>query len=226
MTALLAGCATLTRAVGVTLVIPMAITWIRTLEWFDLDVEWQQIYFQGGLKIRPFVTALLAFTPLIVFLAWKISFLGVTFDFIESNYFGRGYLDIQGSFYNMIHPLMSLIPGFNPKNALDSGVIYQHPQSSAYFFTEFFGLFFGLLATLSIRKKHPELAWFSLAVIITSWGSGAFQGIVRYILGAPAVFVGLAYWGRNQVFDRIWTIISLLLMALLAMVFAFNMWVA
>jgi hypothetical protein len=148
------------------------------------------------------------------------------FDYIEVNYFGRTYLDLQSSFFYMIHPLKSLIPGFDPKNAMDTGFVHQHPQSSAYYVTEFLGLFIGLIATLSVRKKHPELAWFSLAVIITSWGSGAFQGIVRYVLGAPALFIGLAYWGRSQVFDRVWTIISLLLMALLAMVFAFNMWVA
>jgi hypothetical protein len=48
----------------------------------------------------------------------------------------------------------------------------------------------------------------------------------RYILGAPAVFVMLAQWGRNPVFDKVWTIVSLLLMGLLASLFAFNMWVA
>lgn len=226
LAALLAGCATLTRAVGVALVIPMAITWIRTMEWLDLDTDWRQLYFQNGLKVRPFVTALLAFTPLIVFILWKISYLGVAFDFVETNYFGRGYLDIQNSFYYTILPLKSLVPGFDLRNALSNSSVHQHPQSSAYYVTEFLGLFLGIFATLSVRKKHPELAWFSLAVIIMSWGSGAFQGMVRYVLGAPALFVGLAYWGRNTVFDRIWTIISLLLMALLAMVFAFNMWVA
>jgi len=48
----------------------------------------------------------------------------------------------------------------------------------------------------------------------------------RYILAAPAVFIALSHWGRNPVFDRAWTILSLLLMGALAMLFAFNMWVA
>src|SRR5215216_1434272 len=39
--ALLAIAATMTRAVGVTLVIPMLVTWIRSGEWTDLDLEWR-----------------------------------------------------------------------------------------------------------------------------------------------------------------------------------------
>ena len=42
--ALLGAAATLTRAVGVALVIPMAITWFRTGDWLDIDLEWRQIY--------------------------------------------------------------------------------------------------------------------------------------------------------------------------------------
>jgi hypothetical protein len=75
-------------------------------------------------------------------------------------------------------------------------------------------------------KRYPEIAWFSIAVLAISFGSGPAQGIQRYILGAPAVFVMLAYWGKNPVFDRAWTIFSILLMGLLAMLFAFNFWVA
>jgi hypothetical protein len=75
-------------------------------------------------------------------------------------------------------------------------------------------------------KTHPEIGWFSCAVVLISWGSGPAQGIHRYILGAPAVFITLARWGNNSVFDRAWTILSILLMGLLAMLFAFNMWVA
>ena len=44
--------------------------------------------------------------------------------------------------------------------------------------------------------------------------------------GRHRVFAGLARWGRNPVFDRAWTLISILLMGLLAMAFALNMWVA
>jgi len=210
--ALLGVAATLTRAVGITLVIPMGIAWFRTREWYALDLEWRQIYHQG-LPWRPMGRALLAFLPLIAFLVWKFSYLGFAFDYIESEFFGRGFLNIGASFYNwadMFHSMLTL----------------KIPQHSAYYFTEFFGMFIGLITIFRCLKTHPEIAWFSLAVFIISLGSGPAQGIHRYVLGAPAVFITLARWGENPGFDRIWTITSLLLMGMLASLFAFNMWVA
>jgi hypothetical protein len=210
--ALLGAAATLTRAVGVTLVIPMGIMWFRTREWYALDLEWRQIYHQG-LPWRPIGRALLAFAPLITFLIWKFSYLGFAFDYIEAEFFGRGFMNIGYAFYAWADSFRSMWA-------------YEIPQHSAYYFTEFFGMTIGLVAILRCLKTHPELAWFSLAVFLVSWGSGPAQGMHRYVLGAPAVFVTLARWGENPVFDRIWTIASLLLMGLLATLFAFNMWVA
>jgi hypothetical protein len=48
----------------------------------------------------------------------------------------------------------------------------------------------------------------------------------RYALTAPAVFIALASWGRNPIFDRLWTLASILWMGLLAAAFALDMWVA
>ena len=210
--ALLGMAATLTRAVGVTLVIPMALVWFRTREWYALDLEWRQIYHQG-LPWRPIGRALLAFAPLLAFLVWKFSYLGFAFDYIEAEFFGRGFLNIGGSFYSWADAFREMLA-------------FKIPQHSAYYFTEFFGLTIGLAAILRCLKTHPEVAWFSLVVFLVSWGSGPAQGIHRYVLGAPAVFITLARWGENPAFDRLWTITSLLLMGLLATLFAFNMWVA
>ena len=82
------------------------------------------------------------------------------------------------------------------------------------------------MACILCVKLDPELGWFSVAVVLISWGSGPAQGIHRYILAAPAVFLILARWGRDPVFDRAWTLLSILLMGALAMLFAFDMWVA
>jgi hypothetical protein len=49
----------------------------------------------------------------------------------------------------------------------------------------------------------------SIAIVLISWGSGPAQGIHRYVLDAPAVFIALARWGKNPVFDRAWTILSI-----------------
>jgi hypothetical protein len=75
-------------------------------------------------------------------------------------------------------------------------------------------------------KEYPEVAWFSLAVLIISVGSGPPSGIHRYILTTPAIFIYLARLGKNPVFDRAWTILSILWMGALAALFAWNMWVA
>ena len=111
---------------------------------------------------------------------------------------------------------------FNFPSSMFKGV----PERTAYFLTEFLGLGIGLATCIACIRRKPEIAWFSLAVLIISWGSGPAQGIQRYILAAPAVFYMLASWGKNPVFDRAWTILSAMLMGLLAMLFAFNFWVA
>ena len=210
--ALLGVAATMTRAVGIALIIPMLVAWMRTGEWVDLDLEWRQI-FHEGIPLRPLGRALLAFAPLFAFVIWKFSYLGLAFDYIESNFFGRGFLQLGYAYYAWADAFKTMLSGTNP-------------QHTAYYATEFLGLAIGVVACFVTMKTHPEIAWFSIAVVLISWGSGAAQGIHRYILGAPAVFITLAGWGKNPAFDRAWTILSILLMGLLAMLFAFNMWVA
>lgn len=210
--ALLGVCATMTRAVGGILIVPMLVHWFRTGDWMDLDMEWRQIFHQG-IPLRPFYHFILAISPLIAFLIWKFSYLGLMFDYIETNFFGRGFLSLGYAYYAWSEAFRTMLEGTNP-------------QHTAYYFTEFLGLAIGLVACNAVVKMHPEIAWFSIAVVLISWGSGPAQGIHRYILGAPAVFIALSQWGRNPVFDRAWTIMSILLMGLLSMLFAFNMWVA
>ncbi len=205
-------CATLTRAVGVALVIPMVISWIRLGEWVDIDLEWRQI-FHEGIPLRPLYRALLSFSPLATFLIWKFSYLGLAFDYIESNFFGRGFLSLGYAFYAWSEAFRTMWSAVNP-------------QHTAYYATEFLGFTIGIAACIVTMKTHPEIAWFSIVVVLISWGSGPAQGIHRYVLAAPAVFVALARWGKNSVFDRAWTILSILLMGLLATLYAFNMWVA
>jgi len=205
-------CATMTRAVGVTLLIPMLITWLRTGEWMDLDLEWRQI-FHRGIPLRPLYRFILTISPLIIFIVWKFSYLGLAFDYIESNFFGRGFLSLGYAFYAWAESFRSMLAGTNP-------------QHTAYYISEFLGLAIGIVTCLATLRTHPEYAWFSLAVLIISWGSGPAQGIHRYILGAPAVFIALSRWGKNPIFDRVWTIISILWMGSLAALFSFDMWVA
>jgi hypothetical protein len=211
LAALLGAAATLTRAVGAALILPMLIAWFRTGEWMALDLEWRQIFY-NGIPLKPLGRALLAFAPAITFLIWKFSFYGMAFDFIEANYFGRSFINLGYAFYSWSTAIRSMFGG--------------NPQHTAYYLTELLGLGLGFLACFLSFKRDPELAWFSFMVVLISWGSGPAQGMHRYILGAPIVFTTLARWGKNPAFDRAWTILSILLMGLLATLFAFDMWVA
>jgi len=210
--ALLAVAATMTRAVGVALVIPMLITWIRAREWTDLDLKWRQIYHEE-FPFRPLAQGLLVCSPVLTFMIWRFSYLGLNFRYIEDKIYGRGVLQFGKAFSLWVEAFRTMLAGTNP-------------QHTAYYLTEFLGIAIGIVACILTIKTHPEIGWFSFAVLLISWGSGPAQGIHRYILGAPAVFITLARWGNNPVFDRAWTMLSILLMGLLAMLFAFNMWVA
>src|SRR5688572_3889104 len=212
LAALLAVAATMTRAVGVALVIPMFLAWLRMGEWTDLDLEWRQL-FQERFLFRALGRGVLVLLPVIAFLIWRFSAMGANFRYIEEKIYGRGILQLGEAFFFWSGAFRTMLSGTNP-------------QHTAYYLTEFLGLAIGVAACIATIKTHPEIGWFSLAVVLISWGSGPAQGIQRYILGAPAVFITLARWGQNPVFDRAWTILSLLLMGLLAMLFAFDMWVA
>jgi len=208
--ALLAAAATLTRAVGVVLVIPMLITWFRTESWREVDAR--QLFHDRAQR-RLLYHAFLALTPLVVFAIWKFSYLGQAFDAVQVNNYHRGFLSFGKSYLSWSGAFRTMLTG-------------GEPQSSAYYFTEFLGLAIAISTCIICLRLDLELAMFSLAVVLISWGSGEIQSFHRYILGAPAIFLVLSWWGRNPVFDRAWTLLSLLLMGTLAMLFAFNMWVA
>ncbi|MBM2849228.1 MAG: hypothetical protein HW418_2170, partial [Anaerolineales bacterium] len=76
-----------------------------------------------------------------------------------------------------------------------------------------------------LLRRNPGLALFSLAVVILSAFSGVAQSMSRYMLIAPAIYIFLSRLGRNSAFDKSWTMASLLLMGMSAMLFSFDMWV-
>jgi hypothetical protein len=224
--ALLGAAATVTRAVGIALIIPMAISWIRTNEWYALDMEWGQLHF-NKIPLRPLWRGLLAFTPLVVFLVWRFSYLGFNFDYVETNFFGRAFINLGYAVFAWATAFREMLLGFMGVESAGGAVLpFINLQHSVYYFFEFFCATVALIAILRCLKTNPEVAWFSLAVFLLSFGSGSPQSLQRYVLCAPAVYITLARWGKNPVFDRAWTIISILLMGLLAMLYAFNYLVA
>jgi hypothetical protein len=60
--------------------------------------------------------------------------------------------------------------------------------------------------------------------IFFSLTSGGAQGMHRYVMAAPVIFLLPARWGKSEAFDRIWTLSNILLMGVFAIMFSFNFW--
>ena len=208
--AVLAICATLTRAVGVALFIPLILPWIRSGDWMELDMEWRELYFRG-VPWRAVGRALLHLSPLITFILWRLSFYGIAFKVVEELFFGRGAFMIGTSFRQWLDAFQSIFG--------DNG------QQATYYLIEFSAIILGFTSCLSTRHKYPALSWYGLLAILLALTSGPAQGMHRYILAAPSVFIFLSQHGRSDSFDRIWTIASLLLMTLLTALFSYDFWV-
>jgi len=84
----------------------------------------------------------------------------------------------------------------------------------------------GVVACVWLLRRMPGVALFGLAVIVLSAGSSGAQGMDRYVLAVPAIFLMLASFGRRAVFDRAWVMASTLLMGMLVMLFTFGFWVS
>jgi hypothetical protein len=207
--ALLAILATYTRAVGVALVIPLILSWLKDQEWRDLDMEWRQIYYRG-LPWKLIWNGVVVFAPLLAFMLWKVSYYGMFFSKVEEEFFGRGLFTLGISFITWSESLRTLLEG--------------NPQAAAYYLIEWGGILLGFTACIVGFRRHPDLSWFGLMVVLLSFTSGPAQGMHRYILAAPPVFLFLSRLGRNKAFDKSWTILSILLMGMYAMLFTFDMW--
>jgi hypothetical protein len=196
--------------VGAVLIIPLAYRWIKEGEWMDLDLEWRQIYLQG-IPWKALGRALLALSPLVAYLIWRSSYWGTAFGQVEDFFFGRGFLSLGPAFINWIRAAMS--------------VFGDNSQTAAYYLIEFSAIALGITACIATWQRYPSIGAFSLAAILLSLTSGPAQGMHRYVLAAPSLFLFLSRLGRNEAFDRAWTIFSILLMGLLATLYTFDMWV-
>lgn len=201
--------ATFTRAAGVVLAIPLLISWIRDAEWLELDMEWKQIYYRG-IPWRIVGNGLIVISPIIAFFLWRISYYGLAFSRVEEEFFGRGLLSLGFTF-------SAWSDGFR-------AIFDNNPQAAAYYFVEWIGIIVGFTACIAGFKRHPDLAIFGFLVVFLSFTSGPAQGIYRYVLGAPPVFLFLSRLGKNPVFDRVWTMASMLIMSIMCAMYMFDMW--
>jgi hypothetical protein len=209
--AVLAALATLTKAIGLALVFPLFLGWAST-------VNWREMMRNGVQSLRTnlgsfHLSALLVIVlPIIAYLLWD-HFLGAKAFAIEHDHFGRGIFNWP----ELSRGLQMMFDSFRDGS---------NSQMTTYYAIEAFGTVLAVVACLFTARRYPGLTIFSaLALILTVTGS-APQSIIRYVLAVPAVFVFLARLGRNTVFDKSWTVFSLLMMGMLLSLFTFNMWVA
>jgi hypothetical protein len=197
--AILAVFATWTRAVGGALLIALVWFWIKETNWADF--QWRDLGW-----------GMIALLPLGAFLAWKLSPWGRAFSIVEDQFFGRGIFLIKNSLSNWA-------VGYR-------AIFANNLQTRVYYLIEFGATLLGLVACFATLRRYPAESLFGLAIIGISFFSGQAQGIQRYVIAAPSVFIFLATLGKNEIFDRAWTLGSVLLMGMLATLYTFNFWVA
>jgi len=207
--AVVAVLATFTRAVGVALVVPLLISWIQEGEWLELDLEWRQLYFKG-LPWKALGHALLVLLPLLAFVVWRFSYYGMAFSRVEEVFFGRGFLSLSYTYSAWRDAFYSLFG--------------ENLQTAVYYAVEFTAIILGFTACIAGLRQYPDLAWFGLLVVVLSFTSGPAQGMYRYVLAAPPIYLFLSNLGRKPAFDRLWTTGSILVMGVMATMFMFDMW--
>jgi hypothetical protein len=219
--AILASCAVLTRGAGVALVPAIAIAAAirihrvasRSIGGSDNDASARDndANMAARLSARELIgIAEAILVPLGVFAVWKLSYLGTRFDIVERAFFGRS-IDPEAS-------IRSWLAAFA---AIGSG----KGDTAAYYLLELVSLVAVVVSTVLGARKHPDLAAFGALAFGLAFASVVPQGLVRYALSCPLVFVMAARSTGNTGAERAYTLASALLMAFLAVLFSLDMWV-
>lgn len=197
----LATIATLTKAVGVGLM---------------LSLIWEWVSVQGHLNPRiipkrSLGQGLMLLLPAIVLWLWKQSFWGGAFRIVEQQYFQCEALALNRAALAWWQALQAL---WGP-----------NPATRVYFAIEFAALILGGVACLTTWRREPGLTLFGLVVLLLSSTCGVAQGMHRYVLAVPSLWLALSRWGAEPLVDRVWSLLSILLLGLLTALFSFDFWV-
>jgi hypothetical protein len=185
-----------TRAHGAALTLPFLIFWWLQREQPETQATWKW-YLRG----------IFAFLPLAGYFLWRYSALGRGWAELQSFLFGRGLIPIGKS-------ILDWQRAAQYAHSLGGG------DGQIYFAIEVGAVLLALIASLWLFSRDPALALFSVAVVLLSVFSGSAQSMARYMLIAPALYIFLAQLGRNRIFDRAWTVFSILLLGMEASLFA------
>lgn len=201
---LLAAIATLTRAVGVGLLIPLL--W----SWFEAHPEVTPLQ-KRSWRPRYLIQLLALLSPLIVHLGWKTSFQGGAFQIVEESFFRCTLLNLSAAIPAWHQAFLAL---FSSNSA-----------AMIYYAIEFSAILIGVMSCLLTLKRYPAISLYGLLIITVSITCGTAWSISRYLLAVPSIFLVLNRFGQFELFDRIWCLVSILLLAMLAALFSFNLWV-
>jgi hypothetical protein len=198
--AILAACATWTRAAGGLLLLPLGLFWLQDggLKRLFSRVWWKET-----------LTLLLIASPLWAYLVFNFT-LGPNFHVVETMFFSRGLLLFQQS--------------WDAWTVAWDGMLHGPDPMRVYFMVEFGALFLAVFACIWGARKEPILAIYGLVSIFFSLTSGAAQGMHRYVMAAPLLFLLPAKWGKHESFDKAWTLLNILLMGIFFAMFAFDFW--
>jgi hypothetical protein len=199
LAAMLAALAVWTRAVGVALIIPLALAWYQSVAGRPLD---RRAALRGSGVLL----------PVAAYVVWSSSAWGLNFRLVEENFFGRGLLLIESS-WQQWQRVWNSIGGDNT-------------QATVYYVLETGAVLLALVACLLTLKRYPGLALFGLAALAIAVFSGWPQSMIRYVLVIPSIFMVLSRLGKWPAFDRAWTLASVLLLGLLTTLYTFDIWVA
>ncbi|MCC6798620.1 MAG: hypothetical protein IT325_00765 [Anaerolineae bacterium] len=187
--------ATLTRPVGLFLVLPFAAAWLR--DWWN--------------GVRPPRWALIGvIAPPLAWLGWNrwLASLGVDPAEVYAS-FNREILSVRG--------LLDL--------AGDVIYIFREPNG-VHVALDLVMALGGIALCLLALRRQPGLALYGLAAIGLPLSSGQLTSMSRYVLAAAPIFLVLARAGERPVFDRVWTVISLLWFALYVVLYVHGFWLA
>ncbi|NJO80279.1 MAG: hypothetical protein HC827_18395 [Cyanobacteria bacterium RM1_2_2] len=202
---ILAAIATLTRAVGVGLLIPLLWAWFQHHSASDPEKPTRRAL----LTPRYWLQTIALLSPLLVHLGWKASFQGGAFQIVQKSFFRCTMFSLAEATSAWRQAFLSL---------------FDNSAAAAYYAIEFAIILIGITSCLLTLKRHPAISIYGLLMITVSTTCGTAWSISRYLLAVPSIFLVLSRFGQSVLFDRVWTLISILFLAMLTALFSFNLW--
>ena len=188
------GLATLTRATGVLLVGAMAVHW-----WLDWRAGRRPPWHTLGAFLLPV-------------LAWRVH--AILLD--EA---GLNMHEAQRNYGRVL---------FDPANVQiilnDLGYMLTHEMGAVHIALDVALPLLAAWACWRVRHEWPGLAVYGAASLALPLATGQLVSMNRYALIVLPIYLVLARLGRHPLFDRLWTLGSVLLLALYLVGFAHGYW--